>query len=153
MSPPGQPQVGAILVGLILAVTLLHLAAFLAAHALGGSNAGAVPMGHDLFADFFKYILSFPGGGDVLGCLVALKAMAWIEPALLFAALLAALTAWWVRIVARFADDRNDAARWATTGLLCYPAAVVLLRGNLYAGIAGLLIVQAMLSARRRCCS
>lgn len=186
-----RTHVPATLLRLIAGIALADLAALLVARALGWSHAGFVPMTYDVFADFFKYILSFPGGAQVpasdlfglgeriawyqahpnytgieglaqgrlthlhgtpltvLACLAAVRAMAWIDPALLFAALLTALAGWWIALSARFARDRREAAAWSLAGLLSYPAAMVLLRGNLYAGAAGILIVQALLAALR----
>lgn len=142
-----------------------------------------MPIPDDLFSDYFKFILSFPGGDAVhpstlagmgariaryqvsldysgieglarrhltnlhvtpvtaLFCLVNLRAMAWVDPVLLFAAQVLALAVWWTVLALRNSAGWQQGSCWAIVGLACYPAAMVVLRGNLYAGAAGLLII------------
>ncbi|MDB5695915.1 MAG: hypothetical protein JWN21_1458 [Sphingomonas bacterium] len=177
---------------LILSIVGLDLGFVLLARAMGWSTASLLPLSADLFGDYFKFILAFPGGdavqpstlgglgeriaryqasGDYAGveglarnqlttlhvtpitalfCLINVQAMTWVDPVLLFAAQLVALAGWWIALAMRQADSRREGMFWALAGLACYPAAMVLLRGNLYAGAAGLLIIHSMLTVLRQ---
>lgn len=82
--------------------------------------------------------------------LVTVRAMRWIDPALLYAAMCLLLLLYWAAIVRRFAPSRIDRHALVLLGVLSYPMLLMLVRGNVYAGLTGLLIVHAMLIASTR---
>ena len=177
---------------LILSIVAMDLGFIVLARAMGWSAVSLLPVSNDLFADFFKFVLAFPGGDAVqpsplwglgewiaryqqsqdyagveglatsrlttfhvtpltaLFCLVSVRVMQWVDPVLLFAAQAAALGGWWIALAMRNASSRAEGVFWAIAGLACYPAAMVFLRGNFYAGCVGLLVIQAMLTAFRQ---
>lgn len=82
--------------------------------------------------------------------LVTVRAMRWIDPALLFAATYLGLLLYWAAIARRFAPSIADRRALVLLGVLSYPMLLMLVRGNVYAGLTGLLIVHAMLIASTR---
>jgi hypothetical protein len=77
--------------------------------------------------------------------------MRFIDPVLLFLALLAGLLLWWAAVAFRFAQSRAEALAWVGLGIICYPVLFMASRGNLHAGLTALLLVQAlMLGLQRR---
>ena len=81
--------------------------------------------------------------------IAASAAMRSGDPSLLFFGLVAALGAWWMLLVRRYAPTTD---RWVLTllGLLAYPTLMMVTRGNLYAGLCALLLIHAMLLSARR---
>jgi hypothetical protein len=188
--PDARTRVALLCAGLVGALVLFDFGTIAAARAMGW-HPSFVPARHDLFADYFKFVFSFPGGQAVrptgtagLGSLLSgyqasnpyggaealgrggmtnlhvtpltvlfgianARAMRWVDPVLLFGGLVLGLAAWWVAVAARHAADRGEAVLWSALGLACYPAAMMVVRGNVYAGIAGLLIVGPLLSVLR----
>ncbi|MDO7843493.1 glycosyltransferase 87 family protein [Sphingomonas immobilis] len=144
-----------------------------------------------LFDDYYKFILSFPGGAGVvpsdlfglhdriaaaiattpyhgvdgLGgagithflappltaviCLANLAAMHIVDPAALFVGIIALMLVCWCSIAARLGTTRYESIAWAAIGLASYPMLMMLSRGNIYAGLAALLICQSMSLALR----
>lgn len=177
---------------LIFSIVAIDLGSVLVARALGWGSISLVPIPADIFADYFKFILKFPGGEAVhpstlaglgariseyqasseylrveglarnkltilhvtpvtaLFCLLNVRAMAWVDPVILFGIEILALAGWWISLALRHAASQSDGVLWAVVGLACYPSALVFVRGNVYAGAAALLIVQAFLTLMRR---
>jgi hypothetical protein len=145
----------------------------------------------DLFADYFKFILSYPGGRDVpisnlgglgnllngyiidnpyqgveglnhqglthlhvtplstLYSLLNVRAMRWIDPVILFAGQIFAGSYYGWMMTCRGTVRRREALIWFIIGLISYPTVTMLTRGNLFAGMAALMLIDALMRAMR----
>lgn len=79
--------------------------------------------------------------------LLNVRAMQWVEPALVLAAIYAALLAYWYAIFATIAHSRAERWAWLLLGIISYPMLMVVVRGNVYAGLTALLIIHAVVLA------
>lgn len=174
---------------LVLYLLLLNIAVDLGCRLAGfvTSLQSVVPL-EDSFSDYFRFVISYPGGEKVsshFGALAAklqsyqrmnppvgvaglrsgmlthfhapplvalfgllnVRAMQWIEPALVLAAICAALLAYWYAIFVNIAQSRAERWAWLMLGIISYPMLMVVTRGNVYAGLTGLLIVHAVVLA------
>lgn len=177
----------------ILLSAIVALAYAVIAHRLGYSAPLGLLFGppNDLFADYFKFILSFPGGDHVspnsvfglteldihpparnpyrgidglhegglshlgmpltvLFCLVSVKAMHFIGGGGAFVVTYSLLALYWAKVAMGWARTRDEGFSWFLIGLLSYPALMIIARGNVYAGFAGVMLVHAMLLGSRR---
>lgn len=175
--------------------------AFTAANAIFNVLAGAVGLGFphdtflfspaDRFGDYFKFILSYPGGEGVrptelfgladlvagytrdnpyrgleglaaggnthlhvtplttLFALANLRTMSIVDPVALFVVVNLAIVGWLGAVFIGASVSRREAWAWIGTALLSYPMLCMLTRGNVYAGIAAVLLVQAMILSMR----
>lgn len=143
----------------------------------------------DVFGDFFKFALSFPGGTavapgtilqdqvaralaahdyagaaglktgllthfhtpplTVLICLAANVAMRAVGAGETYLLTIVALIGYWCRLSKLAGRNRAEARVFVLLGIVCYPMLLMIDRGNVYAGLTALLIIHAILIARR----
>jgi hypothetical protein len=83
-------------------------------------------------------------------CQVALRAMQATGGIGMFVICYASLAAYWIKVAFSGAENWREGAIWSASGLLSYPMIFAFTRGNFYAGLAGVLLIHAMLLASRR---
>ncbi len=81
--------------------------------------------------------------------LVNLAAMKWVNPAICFYLVYLALLGYWWRLASRYARDAYEAALWIALLLVSYPTLVMIIRGNIMAGITATCIIHSMLLCAR----
>ena len=82
--------------------------------------------------------------------LLTVQALRFVDAVTLFLLLCAGLLAYWIQIVRRFARTRGERLAWIALGAIAYPTLMTLSRGNLFAGLTGLLLIHALLLGLRR---
>lgn len=104
--------------------------------------AGVEGLPHEALTNFFVPPLT------TAYCQITAAMMRSIDPSLLYLATLAALGGYWLHLVGRHAPPADRAAL-ALLGLLAYPTLMMVMRGNVYAGVTALLVIHAMLLTLR----
>jgi hypothetical protein len=80
-----------------------------------------------------------------VAAMVMLALTRWFDPMIEFLLLNACLAIYMAAIAFRTASSRGEALTWAAIGTFSYPMLIAAARGNLHAGLTGLLLIDALL--------